>query len=66
MADQQVLQAFEMPLHEVRGVLDEIVAEQLSPIKEFNIDGSKMWSQQIGNDVKEKLKEMGEDPNYKY
>ena len=34
--------------------------------KAFNIDDSKKWSQQIGNDVKERLKELSVDPNYKY
>ena len=66
MSETQILQAFELPLQEVRKVIDQIIHEKLSPIKEFSIDGSKEWSQHIGNDIKEKLKEMGTDPNYKY
>ena len=66
MASPPLLQAFELPLPEVRAVLDTIVKEKLRPIQDFSIEGSKEWSQQIGNDCKEKLKEMGTDPNYKY
>ena len=66
MASTQILQVFKHPIQEIRGVLDEIVKDKLLSITEFSIEGSKEWSQQIGNDVKEKLKEMGSDPNYKY
>ena len=66
MSETQILQAFELTLYEVREVVDKIIHEKLSPINEFSIDGSKEWSQHIGNDIKEKLKEMGTDPNYKY
>ena len=66
MADIPTLQAFGMTLNDVRKVLDDMVHDKLGPIQEFSIDGSKEWSQQIGNDVKERLKQMGTDPNYKY
>ena len=66
MAEGYYLKAFDMTHEQVKYVLDEMVYERLSPITEFSINGSKEWSQQIGNDVKEKLKEMGTDPNYKY
>ena len=66
MAASSNIQAFDMTIDEVRKVLEGMVHEKLSPITEFSIEGSKEWSQEIGNDVKEKLKEMGTDPNYKY
>ena len=49
-----------------KAVIDQIVHGELNDIPSFHIDGSKEWSQKIGNDVKEKLKDMGKDPNYKY
>ncbi len=66
MAQASALQPFEISLIEVRDVIEGIAKATLVPIKDFSIDGSKEWSQQIGNEVKEKLKELGTDPNYKY
>ena len=66
MASGAVLRAFDMTSEEIRAILDEMVSYKLSDITEFSIQGSKEWSQQIGNDVKEKLKDLSKDSNYKY
>ena len=67
MTDKVILSPSEVfKARDAKSTVDEIVKEHLESITEFSIEGSKEWSQNIGNNVKEKLKEIGKDPNYKY
>ena len=65
MASDILIPAFDLYSSDMKGILEDLVDNRLSSIESFSIEKSKEWSQQIGNEVKEKCKELSKDPNYK-
>ena len=65
MASSYLIPAFQISSGEIKAILDELVESRLSSVDVFSIEKSKEWSQQIGNEVKEKWKDLSKDPNYK-
>ena len=65
MASNILIPAFGITSSDMKLVLEELVDNRLASIDAFSIEKSKEWSQLIGNEVKEKCKELSVDPNYK-
>lgn len=51
---------------EARPHVEKVITEKLKDIEFYDAEESKLWAKDIGRDVKDEMKNMEKDVNYKY